>query len=362
MKAKKIAFVKFVALLIPIMIFTGCNPAANVPSASSNSVLKSNSEQSGLEFGNDVVIVGTFNGSPVDRTPAEAIDDPVQIHYNGSTCALQYKFTATGSSKDTGFLLLIDNTPVPYRAQSEDAPLEYCHTFHIEEEGETCEFTIYFTPPAGASGEEKPVQLARITNPEYKPDLVETSQYGMFNHQVVASVGSEWYRLVYDADCDGFDSSLLLKNVMKAPSFETELLTDEWTSINWIYGGKIDPEELEAYPRQLITFDGQENSSGNQQVQEGSVQITLLLCGPTGLSYNTVFYLDDIPLCTESGQFVFTTTLERGSISTITFDLPAEAFSEGKTFYALSLAENSGVFPEANVTAGLQTPPVYLYQ
>lgn len=374
MNRKVFGFHSSVLAIVLAIALTACGatPADEVPDmdSSESGALKSTAEDSSPEdlfaFGEGTTILGSLQHNPAGYNASDLLslaDNPIVIDYTGAECSLEYQVTASGSAKDVGFLLLLDNEPIPYKTGNTDADYEYCHTFHLSEDNEPYVFTIYFTPVGGVAGETKPLKLASVYNPEYHPDMVETSNYGSY-HDITA--GLDLYRVVYQADApDANNLPIGPISCIENPVEQDSVITSELLAVDWIYGGPIDEDTLDTTVRQQLIIDGSESplANGNYDcANQDSVHITQYLYGVPGMTYKTTFYLNHQPICDENGHSTFTVTLQKGTVHTIEFDLPVSAFGDGVTFYALSLPCNSSDFPDLAVDTALRTPSVYLYQ
>lgn len=354
---KKKVSIFFTVLMLGVCTI-GCSAERNSTENLVDDLVQGIEEQNARDDSNqETVILGTIQHQPQGLNINTLTDDDLIYNYEGGEFTLPYQATVTGNMVDVGFLIFIDGVVTPYKIDSADAEYEFCHSFHFDQEGAPCKFTFLFTPEFQNDNIKHSVCIVSITNPDFKPDMVTTSAYG-------ANTSYTYFELYLQESQDEYSESVAntIKPIEKIKSInqEDKLLTEDFLSRNWIFGGPFDPKMLQTNVRQVVTFDGKEVFDNYKVSESNSVKIQIYTCGVPGAQYKTTIFLDNNPICDSNGQSTINVTLQKEMVNIIEVELDPKMIKSGSTFYAFSIPTNKNDFTKCSI--GLyKTLPVFLY-
>ena len=308
------------------------------------------------DFGEDSGVMGSLLITTPGESGLGTIGEIGEYEYEGGEFSLPCQITATGYAKNVGVRLFMDGEPIPFKINEESAEYEYFHVFDIEKDDEPFDFTFHFTPDQGKVGDTFLLNAGAVYYPDFQPDMVESSSYGMF-HDMRCSTDLLHFKADAPAEVTGEVQAI---PAIRAASWQDHVLTSDLLSIDWVYGGAIDPDELGERIRQYLMLNGEE-AINNFKAGNEPVHATLYLCGIPGVVYKTSFYLDHQPISGADGNTTFLSTLKKGTVCTIDIEIRPEQIGAGRTFYAISMPCNAEDFPRMPVTHE-RTSSVYIYQ
>lgn len=85
-----------------------------------------------------------------------------------------------GKLDNIGFLLFLDGKPQAYKVNDTGTEYEYLHCFQTSDKHQE-KFSFVFTPITGTKGDTLNITIISITNPNFQPDMKETSSYGWYH-------------------------------------------------------------------------------------------------------------------------------------------------------------------------------------
>lgn len=340
-----------IALLLSIAIsFCSCSLTPTEISSDISSSFN-DEELSDILDDSDTIVMATINHG-ADNPPKDS-NENVIFTYDGGTFEMPYYVSATGDATTVGFLLFINGQPQPY-SLSETGSISYCHTMDMDTTGITQKFSFFFTPVTGMAGDTLDIVIASIYNPTFKPDMMQTSGYGNYHQILTAS-----YEIYFSqdapksSDIDNTDPS-----VSNLSNSESEL-TNDFLNIDLLsnYGlSAPDIESLDSNVYLLVYLDGK-NQNSNYAVTEDSVHVTIYLCGIPNAKYEVIPYLDHSPII-PSQKVV----LKKGLISTIDFEIQADALANARTFYVIASPTEASTYNSTDIYAPLiKSPSILLY-
>lgn len=253
--------------------------------------------------------------------------------YQGGTLSIPYEVSATGKAKNVGFLVFVDGISQPYQTDTEPA-YQTMHTMNLAEDDKVTPFSINFKPVTGKKGETLSLMIVSIYAPDFMPDMVNTSSYGMY-HDALAGE----YEITFEADAQNPSSSelpnyLQLQNIKQS----TQPVTQDYLDSLSIYSG-MQAVTLEMLNKQIFAqqfFDGEGGLISNLQVnKDGTLHLTFKIVGYPGARYRTTFYINHKALA-DGETTSFETVLTKGSVSVIEADLALSQLDGLNTFYAVS--------------------------
>ncbi len=288
-----------------------------------------------------------------EADPNRAGDGSVlPFDYEGGEFTLDYTFRSEGNLGEVGFFLFLDGVPQTYKVDSADGEAEYCHTFAAD--GETQQdFSILFTPSFGASGETHTLTVVSITNPNFKPDMDESSSYGWY-HQILPR------QLELDFNADAPDSpaspgaegpvsfASLSEEKVTASFLETELAENGW--------GDVTLDTLDDNVYYTISYDGKMLYDNLDISGKDTVKVRFTLCGTAGKTYGVSLFADHQPVpC--SGAISYPVTLTKGTVAVIEATIDASRLSDFTTFYMMAVP-----YGESSDTFTYKTSSILLYK
>lgn len=327
---------KAMALFFVLVFLTGCS-STKLPQEESSSSIPVLDEEQETDFSMpENTIIGTVSHGPSIETQYEEDGiTPLPFEYNGGIFSLPYEVSVEGVSTNIGFLVFWDGTPVAYDV-GDGTEASYCHTFTQNEKKEKLSFSIRFTP-TGRAGERHTLTVASIYNPDYKPDMKNSSSYGA-NHNIVCCV-----RPVYlSVDPPVSSSQSETFHTVKELTVTEEELTHDFLEKNLsvLYGMReltMETLDKQVYFADLINgelvFD-------NYAISNEPVSAELCLCGTDGKSYAVTLYLDHQPVC-ETQRL----TVHKGKITRLSVSIDPAVIKDSSTAYfvAVPLDEEDSV-------------------
>lgn len=277
--------------------------------------------------------------------------------FTGGEFELDYGVEASGAAKNVGFLLFLDGVPQPYRVDTPDAAYEYMYTFHLEEDDVETPFRFLFTPVTGKKGDTLRLQIISIFNPDFRPDMVDTSSYGMYH-----SILPMELEIKFEQDPGSLkEVRLPVRECLSNVTIGADPITQE--KLDGIGGGlygELSLEDLNTNVYSVFSFDSAQPTD-HYKVEDGKrLHLSFEICGTPDAVYKTTFYANHQPVSGAEGS-VFTTILEKGSGSKIEADLDISQLEDFTTFYAISVPVNAADFPNAVVMLQ-KSPSILLYK
>ena len=274
--------------------------------------------------------------------------------YQGEEVYFEYYVNAIGNAKNVGFLMFIDGIPQPYRIDSIDAPNEYMHIFNLESDNIDLPFTFIFSPVIGNQGDDLSVSIISIYNPSFRPDMDKTTSYGGY-HEILPAA----YTLHFETDAEPLD--VTSDTVYGTVSLSNEPVTSQLLDTLSSNGMRdIDTDIFNREIFSLLYFDGELERDNLQIAESGTLQVRYLLCGRSGIEYETTFYINHQPIASSEG-FSHSTAIDKGFISTFTFDIDLDKLEDFSTFYIVSVPINAADYPD-EIFEPIKTQSILLYK
>lgn len=339
------AAVWFFALIfscVLLLILTSCGNY-EIPDDPSPAV----SEPS-IQFENSLSYASIIHGLQHPETGPEGRK---ALEYYGGEFSVDYQIQADGKGKNVGFLLFLNGKPQPYHVE-EGAADTYLHIFELEQDDVPLPFQFFFTPIEGKQGNTLPLTILSIYNPAFQPDMIETSSYGMYHHELPFSC-----QIHFNANAGpsfpntGRDNTI--QGVMNV-SARTEKLTDAFLKEELAVAGygETTLEQTEQQTYQTILYHGKMVYDNLLVTDGGKVQIAVKLCGPAGSEYETTFYLNHQPVA--AGEALsFPSSLEKGGLYILEAELDASLLEDLNTFYAVTVPSKGTSEPAALKTLSI---------
>lgn len=353
---KKITTVLLILLLAVAM--TACTPQ-RVDSSGPLSNGPISSQTNPFEDASEVPdgTLGSIGHGPA-RTNQDENGNKLPFVYQGGVMRIPYEVSASGKAKNVGFLVFVDGIAQPYQTDA-DPTYRTMHVMNLEENDKKYPFSILFEPVTGKKGDTLSLMIVSVYAPDFIPDMVNTSSYGMYHDTLAAE-----YELTFEADAQNPSSSdlphyLQLQNVKQS----TQPVTQEYLDSLSIYSGMQDVT-LEMLNKQVFAqqfFDGEGGLLSNLHVnQDGTLHITFQIVGYPGARYRSTFYINHEALA-DGETTSFETVLTKGNVSVIEADLALSQLEDLNTLYVVSTLCNVQELWEDGIFLN-KTDSVLLYQ
>lgn len=328
----KKTFILLLSLLLTIAV-SGCTPQRSEPSSSPNdssAVSDKNPFQAEDEMSGGVL--GGIGHSPTNMNRDEN-GKKLPFVYDGGEINIPYKVSAAGKAKNVGFLVFVDGIAQPYKTDTASA-YQTMHIMDLEEDDKEYPFSIIFEPVTGKKGDTLSLMIVSVYAPDFMPDMVNSSSYGMYHDTLAAD-----YEITFEADAQSPDGTALpkykqLQNVKQS----TEPVTQDYLDSLSVYSGMEDIT-LETLNKQVFAqqfFDGQGGLISNLNVNaDGTLHVTFKIVGYPGARYRHTFYINHQAL-TDGKNTSFETILTKGNVSVIEADIELSELEDFNTFYVVS--------------------------
>lgn len=316
-----------VLFLLAAIGLSGCS--SNVISGLEPEEVSSAAETDGAEadpWGADTTVLGEVSHG-LRREEIAGLTENGYVTYEGGELTIPYRVSVSGNAHDIGFLVLLDGQPQAYHTDTaaEDA---YCHVLELEDGAET-DFTIAFTPSTGQAGDTLYLTVLSIWHPNFMPDMVETSGYGMYHQTLEMNCAVK-----LEADPPAGAAQPVTDPVVKDLAVTETDLTAEYLEgpISLNYGmTEITQESLDDNIYEVVLFDGTYEPD-HYAISQGQLTVALELCGKDGTEYYVTPFINHTPI--SEAQSV---TVKKGKISTLTVTFDAAGLEDLQTFYFIAV-------------------------
>lgn len=342
MRKRLLSFVVICSLLLTA---TACG---NYDIADENSTAPQNTEvnpfmQSEEEGSLGALIHGETN-------PTRADDQSVlPYEYNGGEFSLDYQFTSEGKLNNIGFLLFLDGKPQAYKINDTSAEYEYLHSFQTSDKHEE-KFSFVFTPTTGKKGDTLNITVISITNPDFQPDMKETSSYGWY-HKPLERV----LKLHFNEDAP--DSNSIYgetKNIFSDVSVAEEKVTSSFIEDELVKNGwsGVTMDTLNNGVYSTISYDGELVYDNINLTNKDTLTVRYTICGTAGMRYGVSFFLNHQPISYDE-MISYDMTLSKGNVWVIEATIDTSKLDGFNTFYMVSVAAGNAYSMPTNKTGSI---------
>lgn len=347
-------FKKSIMVLIISALLTGCaTPKWNLSSENSNESESVNSADD-LEMelasnqNSSEEVLGKFEHGIMDDNADKVIE------YTGDDILITYGTYMTGQIENAGFLVFLDGIPQQYKTDF-DKEYKYMHILSKNNEEDQL-FNIIFSPTVGNAGDTLELVIVGLTNPEYCPDMVNTTAYG-----INGKSSAEYASVVFNANADvTMTSNESEQEWITSVEYNKTPLTEE--NKKEILGGWISDDsdfEKKSYSKFYINGEngGMMSSMDISSIESCTIQYDL--SGQPGVQYGIVLFYDNRPIAYE-GSIRQVLEIEKGYISSLVYQLDLSRITEGHSFYILQIPMNLRDYPSTVITQK-KTNSIYFY-
>lgn len=285
-----------------------------------------------------------------ETNPTRADDQSVlPYEYNGGEFSLDYQFTSEGKLNNIGFLLFLDGKPQAYKINDTSAEYEYLHIFQTSDKHEE-KFSFVFTPTTGKKGDTLNITVISITNPDFQPDMKETSSYGWY-HKTLERV----LKLHFNEDAS--DSNGIYgetKNIFSDVSISEEKVTSSFIEDELVKNGwsGVTMDTLNNGVYSTISYDGELVYDNINLTNKDTLTVRYTICGTAGMKYGVSFFLNHQPISYNEIIF-YNVALSKGNVWVIEATIDTSKLDSFNTFYMVAVAAGNEYSMPTNKTGSI---------
>lgn len=335
MKVKKSCLAVYVVIAFVFSFcIAGCSSAEIIDYEEKNMVSQSDVEES--DYASEVeswtpesFVMGSIQHS-IRRDEISELEASGSIAYTGGELSVPYRVKADGNATNLGFLLFVDGHPQAYHT-TDSNETAYCHVFQLEDNLEK-RFDFFFTPVSGNEGENVELTILSVYYPDFKPDMKETSSYGMYHDTLMVHCTINMMTNPAVNEQEMIDTDIV-KDIVK----DEKDITKEYLNgpISMGYGmQELTQELLDRDVYNVVLFDG-EFHRDHILLSTDPLTVTLEMCGADGVEYYITPFMDHIPVSDAQ-----TITVQKGKVNTLSFVLDPMQMENMSTFYFIGIPAN----------------------
>jgi hypothetical protein len=285
----------------------------------------------------------------------------VPYEYNGGLFELDYHMTASGTAKNVGFLLFLDGIPQPYQVDGE-GDVDYMHMFELEEDDQEYPFSFVFTPIIGTAGDTLDLKIYSVYYPQFQPDMVTSSSYGLYYNILEATVQITFYA---DADEAGVKAAAQTVAALSAVTMNIDDMTNDFANSRLSNGFSVEGQSaedlLEDNVYSFIDYNGQTIYDNLDVSGQDTVHITYQMVGTPGAAFRVSLFANNRPI-TDGEAITWDITLSKGKVVTLEADIDVSALDDFTTFYVLACPVDRGSASDSAALIVIMNGPVLFYQ
>lgn len=345
--------ISWIVTLVFILSLTACGSQDKIPDIE---VQDTTVKESNPFENNGTAVIGFIEHSVQNPN----LDENGKIQpfvFDGDEMDIQYSMRVEGKAETVGFLIFVNGKAQGYKVNDSEE-IEYCHFFTIEQDNgsEKQLFDFKFMPVDGNMGEDVDLAIVSIYNPNFMPDMVNTSSYGWYH-----GILDNHYVIHMDEDAPLVEETFTMDMVTDV-SFNSKKVTEDFLKNNLTLMGwsDVNTEDLNEQTYYEITYDGKMAYDNIKLKNTGEFYITYSLCGSPGVEYVTTMYINHHPVSVNDDK-IMKTTLSKGNISILDIDMDIAKLSDMNTLYFISVPKNADDYPNVNAMI-IKTKSILLYK
>lgn len=288
--------------------------------------------------------LGAFSFGPVSDHDERDI-----YEYSGED--IRIPFQVAGMDKegnsDFGLLVFLDGISQPYRIEESNGTSskeQVMHKFYLKGE-ESKQFEIVFTPVIGEKGEKVSIDFSTVFQPDYIPENEDETNYGVY-HDLNATIPQEVYFKTNPPNSS--KPSIYSKSVIQD-------IPEEVKNQNGIF--QIDGSSDIFDETTVVDLLPEDESSERISAKNGKAKMKFRMYGGPEVTYRTTIFVNHLPVQVLDSELM-ETTLQKGKMNTIEFELDTSAYEKINTVYAISVVSGKGYL--TNADSPLKTKSVLL--
>lgn len=331
-------FSTMLAVLVAVGLLSGCQhtEVEQISPSESEELFIDNPFE--MEDNPNTEIIGSMSHGPENPVLLEnGMRAPYE--YNGGQFELSYHAKATGTAKNTGFLLFLNGIPQPYQIDGE-GDLKYMHMFELEEDDQYRFFTFVFTPVTGSVGDTLELKIYSVYYPQFQPNMVTSSSYGIYYNILEGTVEITFYE---DSDVD--EPSTQTVAALSSVTIDSDDITSDFVNsylnTGFTVGGQAVEDRLENDVYSFVEYNGK-NAVDNLDISnQEKVHITYQMVGVPGAVYRISLYANNRPM-TDGETISWEASLSKGQVVTLEADIDVSALDNLTTFYVMACPIGTG--------------------
>lgn len=312
---------------------------------------QSTEENPFMQSEKDGALGGLHHG---EINPTRADDQSIlPYEYNGGEFILEYQFKTEGKLDNIGFLLFLDGKPQAYKVNNTSAEYEYLHSFQTSDKHEE-NFSFVFTPNTGKKGDTLNITIISITNPNFQPNMKETSSYGWYHRPLERVLELHFNEDAPDSDDiyremhDIFSNVSVAEEKVTSSFVEDELVKNGWNGVTM--------DTLNDGIYTTISYNGELVYDNINLTDKNTLTVRYTLCGMAGMRYGISFFLNHKPISLDD-VLSYDATLTKGNMWVIEATIDTSKMDNFNTFYAVAVAANNDYYVPA-----IKTGSILLYK
>lgn len=272
------------------------------------------------------------------------------IEYNGDECIVNYFISASGSGRNFGFLLYVDGIPQPYKLEAH-SEYAYLHPISLADDAQDLPFTFIFTPVTGKEGIPSTLTVMSLYNPQFQPNMVETSSYGGYHSELTGE-----YQINFAVNPPPFIENVVLNKCISNMSRQTAFITKEYLELRDWKLASLD-ESIFSF----ISYNGKITYDNLLVSNDTPITIHYELAGTPDLHSQTTFYINHTPIADTSGKQVFENIFVSGETIVYDFEIDPAQLGNFSTFYAVTVPLNASDYPDYFINT-IKTSSILFYK
>ena len=279
---------------------------------------------------NETAFLGAIGHGESNPNRAED-QSKIPFEYNGGEFVLEYNFHSEGKLGGVGFLMFLDGVPQAYKVDDAQAEYEYCHTFPVESAMEK-EFSFIFTPCVGNAGETLNLTIVSITNPDFQPNMEQSSSYGWY-HQILFNevdlhFNADAAASEYPATEELFSSVNVSEEKITTSFLENDLAKNGW--------GSVTLDTLNDGVYYTISYDGNLVYDNINVGDQDTLSVRFALCGAAGSDYQVSFLADHQPI-SNNAILSYQASVTKGNLLIVDAVIDVSRLDDFTTFYVMAV-------------------------
>lgn len=321
---KNIIFMVLIStIILALIVLVSCDKEKNI-------VIDSTSNENPFDENKNTKILGKQSHGFV-----KPLNEDDYFTYSGQEMEIEYYVELEGVSNNIGFLLYVNGEPQPYKIKNRTTEYAYLHAFNVNNGRES--FTFQFDVISGHESEILDLAIVSIYNPEFKPDMKETTSYSMY-HSALPTVVDR-LKMAINPTQKNRQLCAYGKGV-KSLKNETFTISEAFWNTEVKKNYNITMEALDDQSIAFIRFNGVEQFGAIKMSDSESLTIEYYMAGVPEAEYVTTFYLDHKPIESVGHK------LEKGKVNQLKLNLNISDLENLNTFYVISVPKHEKQYLE----------------
>jgi len=193
-------------------------------------------------------------------------------------------------------------------------------------------FSFIFTPCVGNAGETLNLTIVSITNPDFQPNMEQSSSYGWY-HQILSNevelhFNADALASKYPATEELFSSVNVSEEKITTSFLENDLPKNGW--------GSVTLDTLNDGVYYTISYDGNLVYDNINVGNQDTLSVRFILCGAAGSDYQVSFLADHQPICNKA-VLSYKASVTKGNLLIVDAVIDVSKLDDFTTFYVMAL-------------------------